>query len=266
MTIYQFTINHEPLTMKLPTEPQLTSEILEGGVKLFLFCFPKILPLVLVDVFLSILLHLYMPQLNTLEYTAIIATMMDTSITLFLYMMAVLILHTAIFYRIGAIINQFDGGNFDALLQGIKKLLPILLATGFYTVFVGMGLMIVIPGVILAVSLQFYTPLILFEDTTVIESLQRSHKLVWNNWFRTATVLAIPLLFSMSLALILSGVIEGLLGGSFTKEQIELAMQLTYLTIDRLFIPFFYAIILLQYYDLKRRSKQSIPTDKYFIA
>jgi len=168
--------------MKLPTEPQLTSEILEGGVKLFLFCFPKILPLVLVDVFLSILLHLYMPQLNTLEYTVIIATMIDTSFYVFLYMVAVLILHTAIFYRLGAIINQFDGGNFDALLQGIKKLLPILLATGFYTFFVGIGLMIVIPGVILAVSLRFFTPLILFEDATVIESLQRSHKLLSHNY------------------------------------------------------------------------------------
>ncbi|RKZ40752.1 MAG: hypothetical protein DRQ49_07355 [Gammaproteobacteria bacterium] len=252
---------------KLPTQPQLLTKILEDSVKLFIFVMPKILPLVLADVVLSYLFHLVMPDLNSLEYTVIITTMMDSFIYAFLYMLITLVLHTAIFYRIGAMINQFDMGNLEALSQGIKKLGPIFLATGFYTFLVGMGLMaFVIPGAILAISLRFFTPLILFEDATAIDSLQRSHKLVWDNWLRTAIILSIPLSFTMFIGLTFSGLVEELFTTTFAKEQVELLMQLTYLTIDKLLTPFFYAIILLQYYDLKRRTQTPDSGNKYFIA
>jgi len=252
---------------ELPTQPQLLTKILEDSVKLFIFFMPKILPLVLADVVLSSLFHLVMPDLNSLEYTVIITTMMDSFVYAFLYMLITLVLHTAIFYRIGAMINQFDMGNLEALSQSIKKLGPIFLATGFYTFLVGIGLMaFVIPGAILAISLRFFTPLILFEDATVIDSLQRSHKLVWDNWLRTAIILSIPLSFTMFVGLTFSGFVEDLFTTTFVKEQVELLMQLTYLTIDRLLTPFFYAIILLQYYDLKRRTQTPDLDEKYFVA
>ena len=250
---------------KLPTQPQLTSEILGDSIKLFFFCFPKVLPLILVDVVLSILLHLHLPPLTS-DVTVIIASMMDSFHVVCLYLLVALLLHTAIFYRIGAIINEFDMGNFDALLQAIKKFSPILLATVFYTFLVTIGFMVVVPGIIFIVSLQFFTPLILFEDAPVIESLQRSHKLVWENWFRTAIVLAIPFFFSMSMVGMLSGVVEELFRTTLVKEEILLLMQITSLSVDRLLLPFFYAVILLLYYDLKRRTKQYSQDEKHFIA
>jgi hypothetical protein len=251
---------------KLPTQPQLTSEILGNSIKLFFFCFPKVLPLILVDVVLSILLHLHLPQLVSFEATVIIASMMDSWLYIFLYMLVALLLHTAIFYRIGAIINQFDMGNLDALLQAIKKFKPIFLATAFYTFLVTIGFMVVVPGIIFMVSLRFFTPLILFEDATVIDSLQQRHKLVWKNWFRTAIVLAIPVFFSMSVAGMLSGVVEELFSTTLAKEGVLFLMQITSLSADRLLLPFFYTVILLLYYDLKRRTKQYSQDEKHFIA
>ncbi len=102
----------------------------------------------------------------------------------------------------------------------------------------------------------------------MLESLQRSHQLVWGNWWHTATILMIPLLFSASVGVILSAVVEQFLIAStmLAQEQINIYMQITYLTADKLLTPLFYAIILIQYYELKRCSKQSGFMEKHFIA
>jgi hypothetical protein len=242
---------------ELPTKPRPTAKILEDGFKLFILCFPKVLPLALADAALSVLLYWLIPELNSPNFTILINAMADSMPYLFIYMIIMLLLQTAIFYRINAIITQSDMGNFDALLQAGKKLLPIFLATWLYTFLVGIGLMIIIPGILFAVSLRFFTPLILFDNATVFQSLQRSHQLVWGNWWRTAIILMVPLVISMSIGVIASTVADGIFAD-------KLMTQFTYLTVDKLFNPLFYAIILLQYYDLKR--SQNEPVEKHFVA
>jgi hypothetical protein len=252
---------------ELPTKPQSIAKILEEGIKLFVLCFPKVLLLILIDISLSILLHLLIPELNSSEPEVTIAAVMDSMVFLFLYMIAMLVLHTAIFYQIGAIISHSDKGSFDALLQALQKLLPIFLATWLYAFLVGIGLMVVIPGIFFAVSLRFFTPLILFENATVHEALQQSYQLVRGNWWQTAAILTVPLFAAMFISVMLSGIVEGFLMSSTTmiKDNVNFWIQIIYLTVDKLFNPLFYAIILMQYYDLKRRSKQH-GFEKQFIA
>jgi hypothetical protein len=253
---------------ELPTQPQIIGKILDDGIKLFIRSFPKVLPFVLADALLSALLHLLIPELNSPKPAVLIAAVMDSLVYLFLYVVLMLLLQTAIFYRLGAILTQSDMGNVDALLQAVKKLLPILLATWLYTFLCGVGLLVIIPGIFLAVLLRFFTPLILFDNATVLESLLQSHRLVWGNWWHTAIVLTIPLLIIISVGIMSSVIVDGILtlSTTFTKEQINLLMQLTYGTVDKLLSPLFYAIILIQYYDLKRRSKQQGNVEKHFIA
>ncbi|RKZ53627.1 MAG: hypothetical protein DRR08_27215 [Candidatus Parabeggiatoa sp. nov. 2] len=253
---------------ELPTQLQLVAKILDDGIKLFIRSFPKVLPLALADALLSALLHLLIPELNSPQPAVLIAAVMDSLIYLFLYVVLMLLLQAAIFYRLSAILTQSDMGNVDALLQAVKKWLPILLATWLYTFLCGVGLLVIIPGIILAVSLRFFIPLILFDNATVLESLQRSHQLVWGNWWHTAIVLTIPLLIIISVGVMSSAIVEGILTLStgFAKEQINLLIQITYGTVDKLLSPLFYAIILIQYYDLKRRNKQQGYVEKHFIA
>ncbi len=251
---------------ELPNKPQPIFEIIEDGIKLFLFCFPKVLPLVLADAFFSVLLHLLIPELNSPEFNILMNALINFMGYLLLYMLVMLLLQIAIFYRIEAIIKHSDMDNFEALRLGVKKLLPILLATWLYTFLAGIGLMVLIPGVVLVVSLQFFTPLILFDNAGVLNSLQSSHRLVWGNWWRTAAVLMLSLLIIVLISMMSSTIVEVLLGTIFAQDQINLLMQLTYLIVDKLLSPLFFGIILLQYYDLKRRTGQNEPAKKYFVA
>jgi len=255
--------------LELPTnQPQQIATILDDGIKLFLYSFPKVLPLVLADAFLSAMLHLIVPELNSPEPEVLIAAMTDSVVYLFFYAVAMLILQTAIFYRIGMILTQSDTGNVPALLQGVKKLLPIVLATWLYTFLFGAGLLILIPGILFAVSLRFFTPLILFDNATVLESLQHSHKLVWGNWWHTAMVLVIPLMMILSVALLSSIIVETVLNSSTTlvAEQINLVIQITYKIVDKLLNPLFYAIIVVQFYELKRLNQSHRPVENQLIA
>jgi len=255
--------------LELPTnQPQQIATILDDGIKLFLYSFPKVLPLVLADAFLSAMLHLIVPELNSPEPEVLIAAMTDSVVYLFFYAIAMLILQTAIFYRIGMIFTQSDTGNVPALLQGVKKLLPIVLATWLYTFLFGAGLLILIPGILFAVSLRFFTPLILFDNATVLESLLHSHKLVWGNWWHTAMVLLIPLMMIFSMALLSSIIVEIVLSSStaLATEQINLVIQISYKIVDKLLNPLFYAMIVVQFYELKRLTQSHHPVENQLIA
>ena len=255
--------------LELPTnQPQQIATILDDGIKLFLYSFPKVLPLVLADAFLSAMLHLIVPELNSPEPEVLIAAMTDSVVYLFFYAVAMLILQTAIFYRIGMIFTQSDTGNVPALLQGVKKLLPIVLATWLYTFLFGAGLLILIPGILFAVSLRFFTPLILFDNATVLESLLHSHKLVWGNWWHTAMVLLIPLMMIFSMALLSSIIVEIVLSSStaLATEQINLVIQISYKIVDKLLNPLFYAMIVVQFYELKRLTQSHHPVENQLIA
>lgn len=249
-----------------PTNGQSPTKIIENGFKLFILCFSKVLPLVLADAALSSLLYLLIPELNSPDVVILINTMTNYLPYLLLYVVMMLFLQTAIFCRINAIITQSDMGNIDALLQASKKLLPIFLATWLYTFLVGIGLMLLIPGVIFAVSLRFFTPLILFDNATVINSLQRSHQLVWGKWWQTAIVLMVPLLISMTIGVMATLMVEGIMSAIIAEQELNLLMQITYLTVDKLFNPLFYAIILLLYYDLKGENRLNERVEKQFVA
>ncbi|MCK5719650.1 MAG: hypothetical protein KAH84_06830 [Thiomargarita sp.] len=237
---------------KLPTKPQLTGEVIKNSAYLFKLCFPKIFYFILIDIALSILFHISMPQINSLEPKTIMLAMEDSFIFITFYAVITVMIHTAMFYQIGMIAKQCDLGISVSLLKSLQKLLPIMLATILYLVLIGIGLMIIIPGIILAVSLRFFTPLILFENVSVMDSLKISYQLVRGNWLRTLVVLAIPLLFSMSLGIIISGLFTNIL-----------IMQIVYLVVDKMLIPLFYAAILLQFYDLKLRNNLPIESNDF---
>lgn len=253
---------------KLPTQPQSILSLLNEGINLFVFHFSKLLPLILIDVALSLWLHLWVPAINSPQPPVMIAAVQNHLSHLFLYSIVTLVLHTAIFYRIGLLIVQSDISNLQALFYSIKKLPPIFLATLLYFILAFLGLSLIIPGIFILVSLRFFTPIILFEQASVFDAFQKSHQLVWKNWWRTAVILMAPLLFSMFVGLMFSALVEGLLTMEATLQQaqIKLLVQLTYLTIDKLLTPLFYTVILLQYYDLKRRKQPSHSSETDFLA
>ena len=60
-------------------------------------------------------------------------------------------------------------------------------------------ILFVIPGIILAVSMAFYSLCILFEGDGVFQSLTHSHQLVWGNWWRTMVIYSVVMIIYMVL-------------------------------------------------------------------
>lgn len=244
------------------------NQLLDEGVKLFLTYFPKISLLIVATVIITIAMQLLIPELNAIDHVVVLETMMVHFWHLFLYTLILLVLQTAIFYRLGCLMTSTDQGDGEALWQGLKYLLPILLATWIYFLLVGMGLLIIVPGIIFAVSLRFFTPLILFEKMSLWQAFSQSHQLVWAHWWRTAIVLSFPILISFIVGILLTVLVKSFLLASTTlsKEEIFFWMQVTSAVSDKLLTPFFYIILLLQYEELKRYQQQNQRSEKDLLA
>ena len=88
--------------------------------------------------------------------------------------------------------------------MGMRRLLPVILASLLYGLAVlGGSLLVIIPGIIVWLSLAFYALCITLEGDGIIESLRHSHRLVWGNWWRTAMIGSVVLVvyYVLSLAI-----------------------------------------------------------------
>lgn len=231
-----------------------TTKILDEGFQLYKRCLPYILPLVLTDAILAVLINILIPlQAETPE--ALLNIIQENAAYFILYMVIIFILYSAIFSRMNAIYNQSDINNLTALQEGFRKGLAIILAAMIYFFLVFIGLMIIIPGVILLVSLALFTPLIIVENASPFEGLQRSHQMIWKNWLTVASILSISLLIVMSVTMLSSSIIQIIFSNSLSEEQLIQLMQFVSLTVDKFVSPFFYAVLLLLYYELKGEEK-----------
>jgi hypothetical protein len=115
-------------------------------------------------------------------------------------------------------ISRAEEASFgEALAKGGRKLLPIVGVSILYGLAVAGGfILLVIPGIILMLSLILAYGLVIVEDRGVIDSLKRSHALVWGHWWRTAgeatligIIYAIPLMLFMA---VLGGVLAVAVG------------------------------------------------------
>jgi len=230
------------------------TKILDDGFQLYKRSFAYILPLVLMDAILAILINIFIP-LNAATPEALLSIIQENAVSFILYMLITFILYSTIFYRISAIHNKSDINNLTALQEGLKKLLAIILATVIYFILIFIGFMVIIPGVILLVSLALFTPLIIVENASAFEALKRSHQMIWKSWWAVASVLSISLFIVMSASMLASGIIQIVFSSSLSPEELMQLMQFASLTVDKLVSPFFYAVLLLLYYELKGEEK-----------
>jgi hypothetical protein len=229
-------------------------KILDDGFQLYKRSFPYILPLVLIDAILAVLINILIP-LNAETPEALLNIIKENAPYFMLYMLIMFILYSTIFYRISAIHNKSDINNLTALQEGLKKVLVIILASVIYFSLIFIGFMVIIPGLILLVSLALFTPLIIVENASVFEALKRSHQMIWKNWWAAASVLSISLFIVMSASMLASGIIQIVFSSSLTPEELMQLMQFASLTADKIVSPFFYAVLLLLYYELKGEEK-----------
>jgi membrane protein implicated in regulation of membrane protease activity len=93
------------------------------------------------------------------------------------------------------------------------------------------------------------------ENVGAFEALKTSHQMIWKNWWAAASILSISLFIVMSASMLASGIIQIIFSGSLSPEELMQLMQFASLTVDKLVSPFFYAVLLLLYYELKGEEK-----------
>jgi hypothetical protein len=137
----------------------------------------------------------------------------------------------------------------EAFQFGVKKLLGVFWGYILFVIALALGfLLLIVPGIVLALSLSAYMFFIVLESMGAYQSLRASHRLIWGHWWRTAAVYMAPAVVLMIL-LISFGMIAGLLGFA-TNPVFQIINQ----GISSLYTPYFLVLAYIQYHDLKLRK------------
>ena len=190
----------------LPSEPQTIGEVLDHGFRLYIKTFKLTAPIAAILALLWFIPNLFIDQdllfpdgdFNFAAFGIIWAGFMLLNFigTLFL---------AAMIHRVDGFVHQDHRSTGTALLFGLKCLLPACLAMLIYMLAVIFGMvLLIIPGIFLSVLWVFYLYAIALDGSGPIESLRRSARLVYNNWWRTVLVLTVLMIIYGVISSVLS--------------------------------------------------------------
>lgn len=155
-------------------------------------------------------------------------------------------------------------GILYALIMAISALPLVLLMAllkphgllAFLVIVVG-----IIPPLIFSLSLIFGNYLIILDNTGVIDSIKRSHNLVWGNWWRTAlyfTIIIIIMLAIMFAVELTFGLIIGLtshLDAQKGLSSFNVIVQILNQLVSMIFMPVMISLFIPYFHDLKLRKE-----------
>lgn len=142
----------------------------------------------------------------------------------------------------------------DAVAFSVKNLHSAVAVYGLFMIALIVGfILLVVPGIILMISLSLCFYCLVLEGTGPIQSLRRSHELVTGNWFRTFTVFMLGTLVIVVIA-IMFGFVVGLLAAIGGTTDTEFVANLLEAALTPVIQPYFVALSLVIYHDLRLRS------------
>lgn len=137
-----------------------------------------------------------------------------------------------------------------------SRMAHVLLLALIEVVLVGIGFILIIPGIYLLVALLVATPALLLEGLDPISALKRSRELVKGLWFRTAGCYLLASIFVGLVALIPTLLfIKANGSGAHATSSHPLAAQIASVVTSLLTTPFMAAVVVLIYYDLRVRKE-----------
>lgn len=243
----------------LANEPQGIGKTIDSGFKLFFASFKNVILLALIIGGLNVVPQFLMPSAmeGDPEALANLGTMMLTAV--FVILVLSLILTAAMIAKIGAIAQGASISLGTALGRGLKAFLPMLLGTILYGLAVAIGsVLLLIPGIILMLSLIFYSYLIVLEGDGPITALKTSHNLVWGNWWRTAVLLTIVFIIVyvllLGLTIPVSAALPMIMPLGEDPMTFMYAFNIFYGLVYAIITPLMVALFIVVYYDLKARK------------
>lgn len=242
-----------------PTSPQSIGQVLDGSFRLAAASFRHTWLLALLAGLASYAASAYQFSRGGTLMEAALAPQDATYWTLYVAGVVLSILFfAAIYLRVDAIAGgtAAEGGAVSVALRRLPLLLVLTILT---VVAITCGLvLLIIPGLILAISLIASMPIFLLEDKGPIDSLTASHRLVWGHWWRTAAILTVGGIIVIVLYFIF-GFVGAAIAPLVTRGDALLGGLISLLIVLALLgiviTPFFVSLILNIYWDLKLRKE-----------
>ena len=146
------------------------------------------------------------------------------------------------------------GDMLDSMLFSFRKLLPAIFMYFLYILAIMVGfVLLLVPGMILMISLSLCFYIMAIEDLGPIDSLKRSHELVWGNWWRTTIVFTVSGIIVMVFFLLV-GILVGVLAATGGDENLVFANALIGF-LQPLVYPILFSFGLVIYNDLIIRKE-----------
>lgn len=224
------------------TKAQSLSEIIISGLSLYLAGLKSLWPWSLLLALMSGIPSLIMGYLLRQHYPE--SVLIVTGILMLLVLPIIIFLVGFILHQLFLVGTQTTMSFQESSQYVLKKLPRLLIALPIISILSWFGLIFLIaPGVFIGVAFVFVAPLILLDDYSVVESFRNSWFLVWNSWWRTFSIIVIPLVLSILVSPYSYAQIPIFSFGRVALSVIETS----------LINPLFFSLMLTMYYDSKLR-------------
>jgi hypothetical protein len=246
---------------RLATGPLSIGKVLDAGIRLFAAGFTKVIGLSIVSAFAAAPLGVASAFMEDPTKPPSAQFFIWFFVGLLVTMLVSITIYNTIVHRLWGVANNNDKGLSPSIERGLATLLPTLGSAILYGLAVTGGmLLLIIPGIMFSISMMFFIIAIVVDRAGPVEALGVSRKLVKGNWWRTATIISVPLFVLIGFFVIVGlaiGVFAGLGGnaGAFQGLQANIVMQVVQSLFNSVTTPFFTAIYLVQYHDLKLRKQ-----------
>jgi len=241
--------------------------VLDDGIALFRTSFKRVYPYALIGALLMALPSIFAPDLprdSDVQVTmGPIPALLGLGPMFVIFWIAALVCYQIAFAIVmlkmvnGVADNPYTSDKnifVNAFAKGILLLIPTIL---YFIVLLLASMAFLIPGIIVGLSMFLYTPLVVLRNTGIFRSLAASHRLVWGNWWRTATIITVPMILIFVISMIVATVWG--LSTSFriafdTNEQ-PAALHLANAVASSLTIPMLVAVMITVMHDLRLRRE-----------
>lgn len=251
-----------------PTQPQGIGGVLDTTFQLYKASVGVLWPVCLLLSIVGSPPSIYMMMNGGTLATAATPTQALEALADPVYWLIQFVSWAAMMWVIGALyLKQFAIGteaelSVGAALQAsLGRIVPLFLMVILFSLAVGIGtLLLIVPGVILLISLMLGTGLVMFEGKGPVAALTGSHKLIWGNWWRTFIILSVggvlAIVLYVAVAFVI-GVITPFIGLGMDDIAMYSMVSTLLITVflNVLVTPFFSAMLIALYWDLKLRKE-----------
>jgi hypothetical protein len=250
-----------------PIQPQSIGEVLDTSFRLYRLSFSKVWPLGLLLAVASSPTAIYMflhpmSQADPLNPFAVFGMFRDPAYWLaaLAATMIGLCVMGALYLRLNAIGSGEALSNGQALQMALPKVLPMLAMSILYGIAVVVGsVLLIVPGIIVSLSLLLCFVIALLEDRGPLNSLIGSHRLVWGHWWRTSAIMTVAVIIIIVLYVAVGFVVG--VAAPLAVDRTDVALfgfvtgQVIGVTANVFVTPYFIALVLAIYWDLKLRKQ-----------